>query len=165
MSSTTLWNERPSVLQNLFNPAFCSLLLWRVVNEFGNEGLEFPLLFLILPFVLHKNLRRALPSTTRTSFAVWISGHPELLILIPELVRSMAPFTSEALLWAANAERPSLTVADGRIVRSRAALSSLSFDDQIHEVSECYNKAAFLGRWLRRSGSTSVVFALLGIRP
>jgi hypothetical protein len=160
------WSDRPSVVQNLFNPAFCGLLLWEALQGYNDTGMDYSLSYLILPIVLHRGIRHALPSSVRTTLIRWIQTHPEFAILLPKLIGSMAPFTAEGLLWAANADALMFAGDDGRLLSLRKApLENDIPDDRIFEVSDCVYKARFLGKWFARSGSPTVVFASLGVRP
>jgi ABC-3C biological conflict system middle component len=161
-----IWAERPPVVQNLFNPAFCSLLIWKAVSAYNDTGMDYALTYIVLPLVLHRRMRHSLPSTVRTTLPVWIQRHPEYLLIFPQLVREMVPFTADGLLWAANAGRLRMSDPNCRVTSlgQVPATASIS-DDRILEVSDCVDKAALLGKWLARSGTTSVVFGLLGIRP
>ncbi len=54
------WNQRPREIRNLFNPAFCGLVLARGVEGFSettNQPMPFSLTLLILPLCLHKRTR------------------------------------------------------------------------------------------------------------
>ena len=54
------WDERPIEIRNLFNPAFCGLLLFRALcgfEEEDNSGMPFSLTLLILPLSLQKDSR------------------------------------------------------------------------------------------------------------
>src|SRR5579885_2246028 len=134
----TTWEERPAVVQNLFSPPFCALLLWAAVAGFGNVGLEYPLLFLVLPMILHRRVRHALPRQTRTTLTAWLQDQPELAVLLPNLTREMTPFTAAGLLWGFNSNCLNVSVADGKVTSQRMPPSPNDVtDDAILEVSDC----------------------------
>ena len=57
-----------------FNPAYCGTLLAKTTEDFTKKsGRQFPfaLAFLVLPVVLHRGTRSALPSSTVTSLLPW----------------------------------------------------------------------------------------------
>ncbi|WP_414577239.1 three component ABC system middle component [Anabaena sp. CCY 9402-a] len=57
------WEQRPLEYANLLNPAFCSIILHNAIKGYQNEkkqGMPYPLLFLLLPLVLHNSTRNAL---------------------------------------------------------------------------------------------------------
>src|ERR1039457_6981771 len=68
-----IWNDRPPEIAHLFNPAFCALLIREGVLGFvevSPGGMPYPLVFLLLPIVLHKATRdrfrgRSPPRCTR----------------------------------------------------------------------------------------------------
>lgn len=51
------WNERTHEIAYLLNPAFCGRILYssiKAYNEKTRKSFPFPLIYLILPLVLHK---------------------------------------------------------------------------------------------------------------
>jgi len=160
------WSARPYVVQNLFNPAFCGLLLWEAIRGYNDTGMEYPLSHVVLPMVLHRDIRYALPSTARTTLIAWLQGHPEHAVLLPSLISRMVPFTSEGLLWATNANVIRVSSLDGKLsILQKPPAADEIVDDQIAEVSHCVHKAGFVGKWLAKSGSAAVIYAILGVRP
>lgn len=160
------WQERPRVVQNLFNPAFCGLLLWEAIYEYNDTGMDLALAHLILPMSLHRGIRQALPSSVRTTLTNWIHNHPEGVVLLPTLVREMTGLTSSGLLWCITSNAIDISASSGRLTAtSRPPEYGAVEDDQILEVSHCVRKAGFLGKWFSRSGSTAVIYALIGVRP
>jgi len=60
------WNERPFEIRNLFNPAFCGVVLLRAFQGYEEEdasGMPFSLALLVLPLCLHKDSRRSFQIT------------------------------------------------------------------------------------------------------
>jgi hypothetical protein len=89
------WEERPIEVANLLNPAFCALLLRGTVLEYAktaSAGMDFPLVFMVLPIVLHKATREALPKTTISKFHAWFQEHQALRIGFSTRVQQLAPF-------------------------------------------------------------------------
>jgi len=77
------WSKRVVEEANLFNPAFCAVLLARASEEFTKktqQPLPFALAFLVLPVVLHRGTRAALPGSTVTSLLPWVQEHREQLV-------------------------------------------------------------------------------------
>lgn len=166
MITLTRWSDRPSVVQNLFNPPFCGLLLWEALCGYNDSGMDYSLAYLVLPIVLHRGIRHALPRTARTTLIDWVQHHPEFALMFPHLTARMAPFTAEGLLWAANADVLMFSSMDARLISLRKPpIADDIPDDRIYEVSDCVHKARFLGKWLAKSGSPAVVFSVLGVRP
>ena len=59
------WDQRPFEIRNLFNPAFCGLVLFRALHGYEEEdarGMPFSLSLLVLPLCLHKDSREVIAS-------------------------------------------------------------------------------------------------------
>lgn len=68
----------------LLNPAFCGRILYSTIktyNEILNRAFPFPLIYLVLPLVLHKQTRINISS--RTQLLVWVQKYSQLLIDFP----------------------------------------------------------------------------------
>lgn len=157
-----VWHQRSMEERALLNPAFCGELLHLTAAEYGEDGLPFPLSFLVLPLVLHRKSREALPSTIRTSVPTWLQRNAEVKIGFDERVRNTAAITRETvafLLAHANIHvgAGGTLIAVGAVKQDR--------DPGSDEIKDCITKARFLGRWLRRAGTAPTVYALFGIRP
>ena len=77
--TTAQWTKRPREEANLLNPAFLGLLIERAAHgyhEISGDGLQWPLPYLVLPAVLHKQTREALPKDRRTSMVEWTGRTP-----------------------------------------------------------------------------------------
>jgi hypothetical protein len=95
------WEQRPFEVANLFNPAFCALVLRQTVQAYQkatHQGMDYSMLFLILPIVLHKATRELLPSGVVSKFHVWIQRHHHLRVGFADRMQNMVPITREALL-------------------------------------------------------------------
>jgi len=158
------WDRQPEQIQNLFNPAFTALLVTETVIG-HNSDLDVPLLYIALPLVLQREIRRALPRDVRTSLPIWVHEHPDLVLMLPSLARIVRPFTSDAILFAAN--EGLLVISGDYSVRATGlpAPAAALPEDRFGEIGDCVNRARFIGRWLGRAGSTANVFSLLGMRP
>jgi hypothetical protein len=157
-----VWRTRSREERALLNPAFCGELLHAAATEYGEGGLPFPLSFLVLPVVLHKKSREALPTTIRTSIPTWLHGHPAVKIGFDERVTHTAAVTREALAFLLVHSK--LRVGAGGALLPEGAVKH-DHDPGSDEIKECITKARFLGRWLRRAGTPATVYALFGIRP
>jgi hypothetical protein len=161
------WEERPRDEGNLFNPAFFGLLIERAANghrERSGEGLPWPLIYLILPAVLHKETREDLPASVSTSMAAWTQSHPLLVGALPERARAMQPLVRQGLLFGM---RHRLVRRDADLLCSGQV--RLAKKDERREPTDdfrsCATKAAFFGRWVAASGMPATIFALWGVRP
>jgi hypothetical protein len=158
------WEQRPVEVANLFNPAFCAVLLQSSIRGFQSqreEGMPYPLLFLVLPIVLHSYTRETLPKSTATKMHVWLQEHPEVRIGFVERSRNLVPYTKEALIFGTRTGIMTIG-ADGtfkrvpRVLRNPAAESDLA-----HLVK----RTEFVGKWFAQFEEPSNIFTMWGIRP
>lgn len=167
--SLPVWDQRPREEANLFNPAFCAVVLGEFVKEFQNaKGISCPyaLLFCAVPLSLHGKTRRALPSTTLTSLYSWRERNPEVLVGFAERARSLRPVVQEALRFAI--DRTALAFADdgGLVLGTKPLTVGKKFKGSMTEdARECIATARKLGRWLAKAGATSTIMAAWGIKP
>ncbi|WP_020600347.1 three component ABC system middle component [Spirosoma panaciterrae] len=158
------WSERPVEIANLFNPAFCALLLRQAITEYekkGGKGLDYPLVFLMLPLILHKFSRELLPATTKTKLHTWLQDHQEVRVGLDQRISSLANYTKEAIIYGlqfkllAFDETGALTAPKRRLPK---------FDAGDSEAASCFDKAAMLGRWFVNAGNTATLLSMWGIR-
>jgi len=162
------WAARSPEERALLNPGFCSVVLWHAASGYAtiaNGPIPFDVVFLILPVVLHRETREALPSAVSTSLAVWLDEHPLTRTRIAERATMLVAFTKEALMFGGLHGLLSLAgsavAANGDRKKAVAAALRASSD----EVRACAKRAEFTGRWFAKAGSASTVMALVGVRP
>lgn len=167
----TAWTSRASEERSLLNPSFCAMLLWwaarghQVEASASGAGLPFEVGFLVLPIVLHREMRKALPRTITTSLAVWVTDLPLARSQIAERARLLVPFTKEAMTFGG--QRSLFAFSKGAVIASeqwknRISTSLRGYSD---EVQECGSRAEFVGKWIARTGSAETVMSVLGIQP
>ena len=159
------WSERPPEVAHLFNPAFCALLLREAVRGFDEvspSGMPHPLVFLLLPIVLHKATRESLPGLITTKMHPWLQEHQEARIGFCERCAAILPHTREAILFAMNAQIVTLS-QDGSMQPPVCGLTSF-----LGRVTRNRRRAgnericralAGLGR------RNATIFAMWGVRP
>lgn len=162
------WNERPREERTLLNPAYCASLLWHAAQghmSFDRAPLAFEEAFLVLPVVLDRRTREALPRDTRTSLATWLEAVPFVRNNIIYRSQFMAEFTKEALLFGGI--HGLLFISGGRVHGMDCWRSAVrrSLRDSSDEVRVTAKKAEFIGRWFGHAGSAATVLALVGVRP
>ncbi len=54
------------------------------------------MLFIILPIVLHKDIRNSLPKTIRKNFYDWLEENDKIKLYLPEKIKNLVPYTREA---------------------------------------------------------------------
>jgi hypothetical protein len=163
------WAQRTLEERRLLNPAFGAQLIWRSARGYAsvNEGaLSLEESFLVLPMVLHGEIRQSLPRDTRTSMAVWLETEALARRWIAAGARRLVPFTKEALLFGGV---HGFIAIEGSQVRATeqgwTKIEARLLKQTTDEVRECVKRAEFLGKWLAQTGSAPTVLALLGVRP
>lgn len=157
----TNWSSRPREEAVLLNPAFGGRLLLHALVE-SKTGLPFTTLFLVLPLVLHKPTRDALPSSVATSVPVWLSRNVEVKVGFALRASQLVQLTKESLLFLASQQLIAFG-QDGGVSACAKKVKTLASDTD--EVKSCINAARLLGRWLSSIGTPQTLFALLGVRP
>lgn len=159
------WGERPLEVANLFNPAFCALLIREGVLGYRTESGElmpFPLVPLLLPIVLHKRTRALLPKTIATKMHPWIQENQEVRIGFADRCAAMLPNSREAVIFGTTHNL--LTFEHSRIGAPRRVLASLPWPEN-SEPEACIEESRFVGRWFTSAGPVTTIFAMWGVRP
>lgn len=159
------WHQRPIEVANLFNPAFCALVLHNAVAGFEEKtgrGMDYGLAFLVLPLVLHRATREALPQRTTAKLHVWIQAHEEVQVGLVKRITALVPTTKESMLFAMQHQALELS-ADGLLVAPLLQLSSLNPPGS-SDTPECLERATFLGKWFGISGNAGAILAAWGVQ-
>lgn len=159
------WHKRSVEIAYLLNPAFCGRLLYATILHYQKEkgeDMPFPLVFLVLPLVLHKETRLSINS--RTQLLVWVKRHPELMVSYPQRAKSLVTITNEAVEFLLQSNAITITNS-GHLSPNiiRGMKSTTKFADE--EVTECLKKCEHIARWFARAGKTATIYAALGVRP
>jgi hypothetical protein len=159
-----IWERRPIEIASLLNPAFCGEVLRRCIEEYekvASHPFPFPLLYLVLPIVLHKNTRETIAS--QRQLHVWLQSHEEVKIGFANRTRQLLPITKEALLFLLQVQAISIDEqAQLNTIRYQRRTPSSQKEG---EINNCYKTAVIIGRWFARAGSVTTIYALWGIRP
>jgi Family of unknown function (DUF6521) len=159
------WNERPFEVRNLFNPAFCGLLLARSLHGFEEEnpdGMPFSLTLLVLPLCLHKASREIIADNPRSYLIKTVETNPQMLVGFADRVTSLLGFSFEALglLMAGGCFDVSKS---GRLQpvphRVRKTLNGTP------ESVSCQRVARIVGKEFARIADRVTVYTTFGIRP
>lgn len=159
------WDLRPFEIRNLFNPAFCGLVLFRALRAYEDEdarGMPFSLTLLVLPLSLQREAREILAQANRSYFLKIVAANPQMLVDFPKRATDLLPFTLEALgllhqlgaIVVAN-DGALKTIPDG----VRKTISGTP------ETVSCQRVAKFLGREFAQIGDRATVYTTLGVRP
>ena len=164
------WEQRPTELRSLFNPAFCSLLIAQSVKDFEKEqesgnGMPFMMSHLLLPIALHTETRNLLPATTHTKIAHWINQHPQVPLGFAERVRGCRSITSEGIRFGV---AQGILTLDGSGALKHVPRKPRGLDRVANtspEVGACFQAVRFLGRWFARVPDTVFLFRIFRLRP
>ena len=162
------WANRPAEERALFNPSFCACLIWQAASGYEsvvNLSLPFDITFLVLPIVLHQQVRDSLPKTTATSLVVWLNANQLSWAHISEGTRTLAPFTKEAIIFGGVHQL--YWLGNGRVTSNAKMKKTIatSLIDTSDEVRACAKRAYFVGKWLAHAGDATTVMAIIGVRP
>jgi hypothetical protein len=161
------WTSRSKEAAYLFNPAFsCAILTATIVNYSlkDNLGMPFPLAFITLPVILHKQTRAVLPFNTRTSLAAWLEEKPLVRVQFYDRAVTLKPFVREAILFGTTQNW--LTIEAGRLTSSLSEAKVTKFLKETKgEARDCILRARLFGKWLALAGSAETIMALWEIRP
>lgn len=159
------WDERTQEVAFLLNPAFCGRILNATVkaySENARRSMPFPLIYLVLPLVLHKSTRENIDS--RTQLLIWIQRYPELLIDFPQRARDLVPITNESLEFLLQTGNIQLTPnGELDVLSTKKALSKTKFIDD--EIRECLKKSEHIAKWFAATGKSETIYVGLGVRP
>ena len=159
------WRQRPFEIRNLFNPAFCGLLLARTIGEYEKEaniGMPYSLTLLVLPLTLHKSSRDILSKSSKSYFLKVIERSPELLVGFPGRTRDLMPFTQEGFSLLANHGCLQISDAGSLSLVVDSVRKSVKGTD---ESRDCQKVAKYIGRQFARISDRATIYASLGVRP
>lgn len=159
------WDQRPFEVRNLFNPAFCGLVLFRSLQGYEEEnpdGMPFSLALLVLPLCLQKDSRQVIADSPRSYLLNTVEKNPQLLVGFADHARDLMPFALEA--FGLLMEKGCFIVSqDGRLKtvpdRIRKSVTGTS------ESISCQRVARIIGKEFARIADRVTVYTTFGIRP
>lgn len=160
-----LWNQRPREIRNLFNPAFCGLVLARGVEGFSEEvsrPMPFSLTLLILPLCLHKRTREQIKEANRAYLTTILQEHPEMRVDLAKRARGLVPYTMEAFGYLMAGGVIDVDDAGGIAIRSNTVRRTIAGSQ---DSKDCQTVARSLGRKLALINDRATIYTTLGIRP
>lgn len=159
------WDRRPIEIRNLFNPAFCGLVLFRALQGYEEEdtrGMPFSLSLLVLPLCLHKDSREVIAGSSRSYLLKTAEKNQQIMVGFPDRAAQMLPYALEGFGFLM--ERGCLIVAeDGRIqtVPDKVRKTIKGTDETV----SCQRVARIVGREFARIADRVTVYTTFGIRP
>lgn len=159
------WDQRPFEIRNLFNPAFCGLVLFRAMQGYEEEdssGLPFSLSLLVLPLCLHKDTRETMASSVRNYLLRATEKNPEVQVGFAERVTAMLPYTFEG--FGLLMERGCISITpNGRLLTIPAKIKKTVTGSD--ETKTCQRVARFVGKEFARISDRVTIYTTFGIRP
>lgn len=160
------WKSKPVEVRTLFNPMFCAFVLDASVAAYSKEndkGMQLPLLFLVLPLVLHSKTRSILPKAKSSNLGLWSKDNENDLLMLAKRVSSLNRTTLQSLaLLQMNSH---VEIQGSRILHSKKMNGVTSYLNLSEEIKEIHAKSQFVGRWFANSGDVAAIYTYLGIRP
>lgn len=161
------WDQRPFEIRNLFNPAFCGLVMYRALQGYEERdvcGMPYSLSLLILPLCLHKHSREALAAGSRSYLLKVVEKNPQVQVGFAERATAMLPYAFEG--FGLLMERGCIAIAaDGRIQTvPRTARKTIDMNGTAETIS-CQRVARFVGKEFARIADRVTVYTTFGIRP
>lgn len=159
------WLQRPIEVRNLFNPAFCGLVLHRAVTAYqerDSRGMAFSMSLLVLPLSSHRQSREIIHEGNRGFLLKTIAGHPELQVGFAERCTDVLPFTLEALGLLSS--MGALRVQDGgRLVALGEGVKKTVSGTEESKATQ--RVAAYIGKQFAAIGDSRTIYITFGIRP
>ncbi len=159
------WDQRPFEVRNLFNPAFCGLILFRALQGYEEEnpnGMPFSLALIVLPLCLHKDSRQVIADSPRSYLLKTVEKNPQLLVGFANRARDLMPFAFEA--FGLLLERGCFVVShDGRLktVPDKVRKSVTGTNESI----SCQRVARVIGKEFARIADRVTIYTTFGVRP
>lgn len=159
------WHLRPREIRNLFNPAFCGLIIVRGVEGFSdatNNPMPFSLTLLVLPLCLHKPTRDHIKDANRKYFIKILQEHPEIRINLASRIRGFFPYTMEAFSYLMNCGVIRVDKTGGIAINEKVVRKQIV---GTQDTKDCQTVAHSLGRKLGLINDRATIYTTLGIRP
>lgn len=159
-----VWERRPIEIASLLNPAFCGEIIRRCIEryeEVASQAFPFPLIYLILPIVLHTKTRVTISSERQLH--VWLQSHEDIKVGFADRTRQLIPVTKEAMIFLLQVN--SIAFDDQARLNTVRYRRHVPLSQKEGEIESCYKAADVIGRWFARAGSVTTIYALWGVRP
>jgi len=159
------WDQRPFEVRNLFNPAFCGLILFRALAAYEEEdtrGMPFSLSLLVLPLCLHKDSREVIASRPRSYLLKTAEKNQQVMVGLADRVTQMLPYAFEG--FGLLMERGCITIADNGHIQTvpKTVRKAVKGTD---ETVSCQKVARIVGREFARIADRATIYTTFGIRP
>lgn len=159
------WDLRPFEIRNLFNPAFCGVVLFRALNSYEEvdaRGMPFSLTLLILPLCLHKGSRELLAGNSRSYLLKTVEKNQQVIVGFADRVTQMVPYAFEAL--GLLMERGCIFVTEDGRIKTLPKKVRKAIDGTTESVA-CQKVARVVGKEFARIADRATIYTTFGIRP
>lgn len=151
---------------NLFNASFMGIVLATAIDshaKVAQKDFSYPLVYLVLPIVLHTETRKALPKSNVRLMHDWIQEHSYLRLSFAERCKDLKMITEDAISFLLAKEVIEINKA-GRISirKSIAPNSKIKFSTEMVSIQKA---ASRVGEMFAKTGSSATVFTMWGVRP
>lgn len=159
------WDQRPFEIRNLFNPAFCGLVLFRAMQGYEEDdlrGMPFSLSLLVLPLCLHKDSREVIAASPRSYLLKITEKNPQVQVGFAGRATAMLPYAFEG--FGLLMERGCISVADdGRLQTVPDKVRKLVTGTD--ETKSCQRVARIVGKEFARIADRVTIYTTFGVRP
>jgi len=156
---------RPFEIAANLNPALGALAIWEFTQGYksnNNDGPEYLLAFLVLPFVMHGPTRKSMPPSKSTRLQIWLEKNPGIIIGMSERILELNDFSKEALLFASCNGLVTITqTARLKPNKMIPATYRTSFSPEVREILE---KSTLCGKWFGQISDLPTILITLGLR-
>lgn len=159
------WESRANEIAYLLNPAFCGRILYNSIKTYAEESkrpMPFPLVYLILPLVLHKKTRERIKSVTKMQ--IWVQRNTDVLIDFAERTKNLVQITNEAVEFLMQSGMIMLT-NDACLELAKLFKVSDTRKFTNSEIKDCINKSSSVAKWFAQAGTVETIYTCWGVRP
>ncbi len=161
-SSTKLPQIKTNEVSILFNPAFCAEILCRFIEDHSKtDGVDFPILFFVLPIVTHPKTIEFIPPRSKKTLSEIIKESPEIRFRLKDRILNFMPITKNALIFALDQNVIRINENGKWEVISR---SRKKRETERAKIKEYFDLSGRFGKKCSIYDSTTI-FYMLGIRP
>lgn len=161
------WDQRPFEVRNLFNPAFCGLILFRALHGYEEEddrGMPFSLSLLVLPLCLHKDSREVIVNSPRSYLLKTTEKNQQVMVGFADRTTQMLPYAFEG--FGLLMERGCIVVGrDGRVHTVPKKVRKTIDKTSTAETVACQKVARIVGKEFARIADRVTLYTTFGIRP
>lgn len=159
------WHERPVEIRNLFNPAFCGLVLCRAFagfEEIDSDGMPFSLSLLVLPLCLHKESREIIHKNQLSYMLKIIESNPQILLGFSSRASNLLPFTFEGLGYSMFLDCFEITEGARFKTVAKAVRKKITGTDESQQIQKT---ARIVGRGFAKISDRVTIYKSLGVKP